>query len=92
MKPAPRLPYGALVTYKASDGRVHPSDFVLCVIIGTFKYRRDGTGLENCFGVDPQSLEEYTGHSGYLLMPSTGQTGWIHSFWHDVQSGHLSAV
>lgn len=90
MKPAERLPYGSLVVYYGLQ--VDLQNARLCVVIGTFRYKRDGTGLEDCFGVRPENLEDNTSYSGYLLMPSSGVPGCIHSFWFDVTTGYLKAV
>lgn len=84
MKPAKRLPYGALVVYK---GILDPQ---LCVVIGTFRYKRDGSGLEDCFGIRPETLDDGNGYLGYLLMSTT--RGCIHSFWYDAENGQLKAV
>lgn len=88
MKLAPRLPYGTLVIRR---GLLSSQREQLCVIIGTFRYNRNATGLEDCFGVRPETCDVSHGYIGYLLMPSSG-AGPVHSFWFDVETGDLRAV
>lgn len=73
----PRLELGTLCT-------LHDA---LCMVVGTWRWRRDGLGMQYCFKNDPVKAD--TTHAGYALLQVGGEAQVIQAWWYELDLGAL---